>query len=90
MSARACMSTFAYTALDSVGKRNSGFVDAADKDAAIANLLNQGRMVLEIREETRKTLEKQAETGRISRGDVAFFTRRLADLPFTGPPTAFA
>ena len=86
MSARARMSTFAYTALDSVGKRNSGFVDAADKDAAIANLANQGRMVLEIREETRKTLEKQAATGRISRGDVAFFTRRLADLSAAGLP----
>ena len=78
--------TYAYVALDPTGKRNSGYVDASDKDAAIANLLTQGRMVLEIKEEARKSEAKQKQGGRIGRGDVALFTRRLADLSAAGLP----
>lgn len=80
------MSTFAYVALDPAGKRNSGYVDASDKDAAIANLMTQGRMVLEIKEEARKAEAKQKQGGRITRADIALFTRRLADLSAAGLP----
>src|SRR3569832_1494166 len=80
------MTTFAYVALDSGGKRATGYVDANDRETAIANLTTQGRMVLEIREEERKSQEKQAASGRISRNDVALFTRRMADLSAAGLP----
>lgn len=80
------MTTFAYTALDSAGKRNTGYIDASDKDAAMANLLSQGRMVLEIREEVGKNRETIAGNGRVSRSDVALFTRRMADLADAGLP----
>lgn len=80
------MTTFAYTALDSAGKRNTGYVDAQDRDAAIANLMTQGRMVLEIKEEMRREEEKKATGGRITRADIALFTRRMADLSAAGLP----
>ncbi len=80
------MTTFAYVALDSSGKRATGYVDANDRDAAIANLTTQGRMVIEIREEERKTEQKRAQGGRITRNDIALFTRRMADLSAAGLP----
>ena len=80
------MTTFAYVALDSSGKRASGFVDANDRDAAIASLTTQGRMVLEINEEAKSTPQKRSTTGRISKGDVALFTRRMSDLAAAGLP----
>jgi len=80
------MTTFAYVALDSAGKRATGYVDANDRDTAIASLTTQGRMVIEIREEARQTNEKRAESGRISRNDIALFTRRMADLSAAGLP----
>jgi type IV pilus assembly protein PilC len=80
------MTTFAYVALDTAGKRATGYVDANDRDAAIANLTTQGRMVLEIKEEAKQSKEHQASSGRISRGDVALFTRRMADLAAAGLP----
>ena len=80
------MTTFNYVALDNAGKRATGFVDAASKEAAIANLTTQGRMVLEIKEEVRASQEHKASSGRIPRGDIALFTRRLADLSAAGLP----
>lgn len=80
------MTTYAYTALDSAGKRNTGYVDAADRDAAISNLMAQGRMVLEIKEEARRKEEKRTGGKRIGKGDIALFTRRMADLAAAGLP----
>jgi len=80
------MTTFAYVALDTSGKRATGYVDANDRESAIASLTGQGRMVLELKEEARTTKETQARTGRISRGDIALFTRRMSDLADAGLP----
>lgn len=81
------MTTFAYVALDPAGKRKSGFIDADDKDQAVAKIVAEGRFVVEIRssDKARPAAEAVAR-GRVSRNDVALFTRRLADLASSGLP----
>jgi len=39
------MTTFAYTALEPSGKRKSGFIDAASRDAAMSAIQSEGRFV---------------------------------------------
>ncbi len=86
------MTTFAYTALEPSGKRKTGFVDAPSREAAMASITSDGRFVLEIREE--RTARKSAsgsnevvkKKGKVSRSDLALFTRRLADLSIAGLP----
>jgi type IV pilus assembly protein PilC len=81
--------TFAYTALEPSGKKKSGFVDAADRDAAIALVTRDGKFVVEIKEQKGAQSEQASQPGarkRVSRGDLALFTRRLADLSSAGLP----
>lgn len=85
--------TFSYTALDPQGKRKTGFVDAASRDAAIAAITAEGRYVLDIAEQSAgtitRTTQKGAEPkkkGKVGRGDIALFTRRMADLASAGLP----
>lgn len=86
------MSTFAYVSLEPSGKRRSGYVDASNIDAAKAVIAAEGRFVLEIREETvqrdapRFAGNEQKKGGRVSRADLALFSRRLADLALAGLP----
>jgi type II secretion system protein F len=82
------MSTFAYVALEPSGKKRSGVIDASDRDAAIAALRGEGRFVLEITPKSAAQRAGRSETtrGRVSRSDVALFTRRLADLAGAGLP----
>ncbi|MBN9503725.1 MAG: hypothetical protein BGO01_05140 [Armatimonadetes bacterium 55-13] len=82
------MTTFAYTALDPAGKRKSGFIDAPSKDAAIASVASGGQFVLEIKESTGAKKEGAGATGRkkVTRGDLALFTRRMSDLAAAGLP----
>ncbi len=80
--------TFAYTALEPSGKKKSGFIDASDKEAAIAAVTRDGKFIVEIKEQKTAT---QATAGgktkkRVSRADLALFTRRLADLSAAGLP----
>lgn len=84
------MATWAYVALDPAGKRKTGFVDAADKDAAIASVTLTGRFVVEIKEEAKAASESSRTagkaSGKASRSDIAMFTRRMADLATAGLP----
>src|ERR1700733_1630747 len=86
------MSTFAYTSLDPSGKRKTGYVDAANVDAAKAVIVADGRFVLDIREEAgvRESPHiagvEAKRGGRAGRADIALFSRRLADLALAGLP----
>lgn len=82
------MATFAYVALEPTGKRKTGYVDAADRDAAIANITGTGRFVLEINESSAQAAKpsESGKSGKITKADLAMFTRRLADLASAGLP----
>ena len=85
------MTTFAYTALDPQGKKRTGFVDAASKDAAVAIIAAEGRAVIDIREQavqkgTSSSHDVSKRRGKVSRSDLALFSRRLADLALAGLP----
>ncbi|MBV6458134.1 MAG: Type II secretion system protein F [Fimbriimonadaceae bacterium] len=81
------MTTFSYVALDASGKRKTGFVEALSKDQAVAQIVAEGRFVVEIAASSKT--EKPSESGKrgkIGRADLALFTRRLADLAGSGLP----
>ena len=80
------MTSFAYTAVEASGRRRNGIVDASDRDTAVAQLLSGGLFVVDIRPETGAKQIAQARPGRVSRSDIAIFTRRLADLSAAGLP----
>lgn len=85
------MTTFAYIALEPSGRKKTGFVDAASREAAVAAITAEGRYVLELKEQAarRGTATQGGEVkrkGKVSRGDLALFTRRLADLSAAGLP----
>jgi type IV pilus assembly protein PilC len=83
------VTTFAYTALDPAGKRKSGFIDAPTKEAAIASVAADGRYVLEITESKeggQKSALSLGKSKKVNRGDIALFTRRMADLAEAGLP----
>ncbi len=80
--------TYAYTALEPSGRKKTGFIDAADRDAAIAAVTRDGKFIVEIREQITGS-GVAITTGakkRVSRADLALFTRRLADLSAAGLP----
>ena len=52
------MTTFSYVALEPSGRKRTGYIDAADKRAAIAAVTSAGRYVLEIKEEARRTEQR--------------------------------
>lgn len=83
--------TFSYTALEASGKRKTGFVDAVNREAAIAAVAAEGRYVLEITQQAAaaqgpKTHGEAKRKGKVSRSDIALFTRRMADLAAAGLP----
>jgi type II secretory pathway component PulF len=85
------MTTFSYTAMEPSGRKRTGFIDAQDKRAAIAAVTAEGRYVLEIKEESRRSVrsaesKEEERKGRTTKADVAIFTRRLADLSGAGLP----
>lgn len=81
------MQTFAYVALEPSGRKRSGFIEAADREAAMARVTSEGRYVLELREHERPGEGvRTGMGGNISRADLALFTRRLADLSAAGLP----
>lgn len=79
--------TFAYTALEATGKKKTGVIDAATKDAAIEALSHEGRFVLSIDESAAEVKATRSKSSRkASRADLALFTRRLGDLSGAGLP----
>lgn len=79
------MGTFSYVAVEPSGKKKTGLIDAANRDAAIASITSEGRFVLELKESHRE-LAKSPEHGRVTRQDLSLFTRRMADLAAAGLP----
>lgn len=81
------MTTYAYIALEPSGKRKTGFIDAPSKEAAIATVVADGKYVLEIKESGAKKSAIPMGGGRkVGKGDIALFTRRMADLASAGLP----
>ncbi len=80
------MSTFAYTALEPTGKRKSGFVDAANIEAAKAQIAAEGRFVVDIQEKRVAAPANSGQKKKVSKSDLALFTRRMADLASAGLP----
>lgn len=85
------MATWAYVALEPTGKKRSGVVDATDRDAAIASISVTGRFVVEIKEESAvkgraAAREAGKHGGKVGKGEIAMFTRRMADLASAGLP----
>jgi type II secretory pathway component PulF len=89
------MNTYAYVALEPSGQKKTGFVDANTREAAIAAISSAGRYVLEVKEQGSKGQNRSAGShlgrvvkrrGKVSRGDLALFSRRLADLSDAGLP----
>ena len=83
--------TYAYTALEASGKKKTGFVDAANRDAAVAAVAAEGRYVLEIAEQAAATQGPKStgdakKGGKVGRSEIALFTRRMADLASAGLP----
>lgn len=81
------MQTYAYVALEPTGRKRSGFIEAADRETAMAQVTAEGRYLLELREHAKpgETLHAGMR-GKVSRADLALFTRRLADLSAAGLP----
>lgn len=89
------MTTFAYTALEPSGKKKTGFIDAATREAAIAAIAAEGRFVLDLQEQAARQGNRSSGStatgdkkrkGKVSKSDIALFTRRLADLSEAGLP----
>lgn len=82
------MTTFAYTALEPSGKKKTGYIDAATREAAIDLVSREGRYVIEIAEQARRVGAEadQRKKGKVTRNDLALFTRRMADLAAAGLP----
>ena len=79
------MTTFAYVAVEPSGRKRSGFIEAPDKEAAMAKISALGSYPIELKES--KPAEAEApKRGRVNRQDLALFTRRLADLASAGLP----
>jgi type IV pilus assembly protein PilC len=79
------LTTFHYTAVEPSGRKRSGFVEAADRDAALAKISAEGHFPLEVKERSPERSD-QPRTARVGRQDLALFTRRLADLAAAGLP----
>lgn len=85
------MPTFAYSAVDTAGKKKSGVIEAPDEQSAIALMTKEGRFVLEIKPQegvAKKTTTSDGEKKRAkaTKSDLALFTRRLSDLSSAGLP----
>jgi type II secretory pathway component PulF len=80
------MTTFAYTALDASGSKKSGFIEALNAEAATAKITAEGRYVLSLKEHGRTQAVGDKRPKKVTKSDLALFTRRLADLSSAGLP----
>jgi len=85
--------TFSYTAIDTGGARKSGVIEAASKEAAIAQLAAGGRFVTEIKEGGGASATAASASAQVfgnrrppSRQELSLFSRRMADLATAGLP----
>lgn len=86
------MATFAYVALEPNGRKKTGFVDASNRELAIDQITASGRYVVEINEQVFKGDQSHSgkgeakKKGKVTRSELALFSRRLADLSAAGLP----
>lgn len=80
------MAAYRYLALEDSGRKSRGVVEANDLDTAAASVAALGMHVLEIQEQRGVAQQAQAKGRKISRSDLAMFTRRLSDLASAGLP----
>ncbi len=80
------MGSFSYVAYEDSGRKRKGLVEAVDADSAVESMAARGLHVFEIKESSLKAESRVALTGKVSKGDLALFTRRLADLARAGLP----
>jgi len=81
------LNSFAYTAVEPSGRKRSGVVEAPDQDSAVAQVTSSGLFVVDIRADSHPKSEVTPATHKkVSRSDLAIFTRRMADLSAAGLP----
>ena len=85
------MPTYAYSAVDPSGRKKSGVIEAQDEQSAVKMVLQEGRFVVDIKQEAAvsqksRTADGEKKKSRSNRSDLALFTRRLADLASAGLP----
>ncbi|MER3496086.1 MAG: hypothetical protein C4320_04345 [Armatimonadota bacterium] len=85
------MATYAYTLLEPSGARKTGIVDAPSEEAALSSLSVGGGFVLDIAERSARVGNRAAghegkKGGKVSRAELALFSRRLSDLASAGLP----
>lgn len=81
------LSFFRYTACEESGRKIQGVLEAPDRAAAVATLSHRGVHILDVREQKNGAAAKtSAGSRKVTRSDLALFTRRLADLSAAGLP----
>lgn len=81
------MTTFYYEAVEPSGNRRAGLIEASDQESAVATITQNGLFVVKIGPETRSAaITITTGKKRITKNDVALFTRRMADLAAAGLP----
>lgn len=75
------MATFQYEARERTGKKVRGKIEATTKGVAIAELKQQGVLVLAIKEEAKGVLNQSIQIGRpVKNKDIVIFLRQFATL----------
>ncbi|MFN3730065.1 MAG: type II secretion system F family protein [Fimbriimonadaceae bacterium] len=81
------MTTFSYVAVEPSGKKRKGYIEAPDQAAAIRQVQASGAAVLEIGAEKTASQTKGPGGGKkVSKSDLALFSRRMADMAAAGLP----
>ncbi len=80
------MPQFAYTYLESDGRRGKGLTSAKDRDAAVAALRNQGIKILAVKEAKGKPKRFKLRGKKVSFKELVVFTRELATMIDAGVP----
>lgn len=85
------MQSYAYTLLESSGRKKNGVIEASSKEAAIQKLAAEGQFVLSVEAASGQSnisgpAEQEKRSKSVSKSDLALFTRRLADLSSAGLP----
>ena len=88
------MPVFAYTAVDSKGKRTAGTVPAPNRAAALDAVIQQGLVPASVKEQPSASEKRPARllpgSGRVSQTDVESFSRELSSLLTAGVPLSRA
>src|SRR5215212_254766 len=77
---------FQYVAVTPDGKRRSGQIEAEKRSEALARIKELGQQPVQLKLEAQEMAAEESpqRRGRITGGDIAAFTRQLADLTLAG------